>query len=101
MVNACWLELHQAAPDIPHHNPPPRPSPVQNADGTESYLVDRLVARRQWQESRGKKAKTVYMYRVRWQGYSAAADLWLREDQLKEEGSQDHMDDYDERYPRD
>lgn len=54
----------------------PRPGPVVTVDGQDEWAIEKIVDEKVW--GRGKQ------YRVRWAGYDASADLWVRGADMKE-----------------
>ena len=63
---------------------------------TKMVHLVKLVNRRTF-ITNGEK---VYYYRVKWVGYPSSKNTWEPEQQLREDGLGDHIDDYDASYPR-
>ena len=100
VFNVSWLRPVETATDIPDHAPPARPAPILSPDGTQAYVVERLVNRRAVSVGKGKNKRTIYQYRVKWVGWPSSANTWLDEESLEQDGFKEHMDDYDSRKPR-
>lgn len=96
VFNVSLLKPYQVATDIPGHVPETAPTPPQVTAQGDMDVVEKLVNRRTF-ITNGEK---LYYYRVKWVGYPTSKNTWEPEQQLREDGLGDHIDDYDARYPR-
>ena len=81
VITIAHLEPAPDTPD-PYKRAKPPPAPIVH-DGQEKYIVDRII-RKELRKSPGVKDKQ-WHYKIRWKGYSAKDDTWVREEQLKED----------------
>lgn len=67
----------------------PNPDPIETVDNEEMFEIDRIVAKRSFGKNR------LVQYKIRWKNFSDQDDTWEFEDDLKSDGCQDVIDNYE------